>query len=170
MVQVFLALGSNVDDRLRNLREATAAIGRAFDCLRSSRIYETDAMYREDQPAFLNAVVEITTSEGPLELLRTAKRIEAAIGPRSGERYGPRRIDIDIVAYGSLRLRSRIRGETTLEIPHSRLTERRFVLEPFADLAPEFVLPGLGRVRDLLGATKDSRFRVQPLSDALLPL
>lgn len=170
MTQVFLALGSNVEDRLRNLREATAALGRAFDCLRSSRIYETDAMYKEDQPAFFNAVVEVTTLAGPLELLRTVKEIEAEIGPRSSERYGPRSIDIDIAAYGSLRLRSRIRGMTTLEIPHSRLAERRFVLEPFADLAPEFVLPGLGRVRDLLEATKDTRFRVQPLSDALLPL
>lgn len=119
-------------------------------------------MYVEDQPAFVNACGALSTSEGPFQLLTHLKRLELEIGRLQRDRNGPREIDIDLIAYGSLQLRS-----DRLRVPHPRLIERRFVLQPLFDFAPDLVLPGLGIVRELLVATEGQADHVRRLTDEI---
>lgn len=132
-----------------------------------SRVYETAPMYVEDQPSFLNAAASAETDLGPLALLDRLKLAERAVGRGEASRFGPREIDLDLVAYGSIGLRSR-RGERELVLPHPRAAERRFVLAPLADVAPDYVFPGGRSVRDLLEATNAQAEDVTILSDAVL--
>ena len=137
MKTVFLGLGSNVGDREANLREA---IGRLtapdLRVLRTSPVYETEPVGYAAQRWFLNQVVEAETALFPLQLLARVARIERALGRVRTVPNGPRTIDIDILLYG----RSVVRG-ARLEIPHPRMAERRFVLAPLADLAPDLRHP-----------------------------
>lgn len=107
--------------------------------LRASSLYLTAPRYIEDQPAFLNMAVAASTEIAPLELLALAQAIESELGRVREQRYGPRTIDIDIIYYGSL-----IVAAPQLSIPHPLRTERRFVLAPLAEIAPEFVDPVTG--------------------------
>ncbi len=143
MSLAYLGLGSNEGDRLRHLQ---AAVGRlhGHDALRvvaTSPVYETEAHTRspeEEQPPFLNAVLRVAVDWEPEALLHVAQAVERAEGrERSSDRtWAPRPLDIDLLAVDAL-----TRQTDTLTLPHPRLGERRFVLRPWADLAPNFVVP-----------------------------
>jgi len=148
MSLIYLALGTNLGDRLANLRDAIAALAPDVRVLSESTVYETPPWGYTDQPAFLNMVVEAETGLNPRALLETLKKREDELGRVKNFRYGPRHIDLDILFYDNLVL-----DEDALEIPHPRLHERAFVLVPLADLAPEFVHPVLGQdIKALLSA------------------
>jgi 2-amino-4-hydroxy-6-hydroxymethyldihydropteridine diphosphokinase len=148
---VVIGFGSNLGDRNALISQAAEILG--VD--RLSPLYETAPMYVVDQPAFVNAVGIMESQQGPLALLKKLKEVEAEVGRIPRERNGPREIDLDLIAYGRLQLRSIQRGKNHLHIPHPRLIERRFVLQPLNDLDPGFELAGLGKVQHLLAATDD---------------
>ncbi len=143
MSTAYLGLGSNQGDRLRHLKAAVRRLHR-YDPLRvvaASPVYETKAhtlSADEEQPPFLNAVLRVAVDCGPESLLHTAHVVERAEGrSRSSEqRWGPRPLDVDLLAVDALTCQT-----DTLTLPHPRLGERRFVLRPWADLAPNFVVP-----------------------------
>ncbi len=113
---------------------------------RSSSFRETDPVGYLDQPRFLNAAAALETGLEPRALLDRLLEVERELGrTRDGPRFGPRTIDLDLLLYGD-----RVIDEPGLVVPHPRLAERRFVLEPLAELDPDLVVPGLGRVSDLL--------------------
>jgi 2-amino-4-hydroxy-6-hydroxymethyldihydropteridine diphosphokinase len=145
---VYLSLGSNIGDREAHLRTAVDALEAAgVHALRVSPVYETEPVDYLDQEWFLNLVVEAETGLTPMQLLDLIGRIESELGRVREVPKGPRTIDIDILFYG----RDVIRSER-LEIPHPRVAERRFVLAPLADLAPDLRHPVTGRtVREMLG-------------------
>lgn len=148
------------------MQRALDALATSVRWVQASRVYETKPMYMKDQPAFLNAAVLGETDLGPFALLALLKATEASIGRQGAERFGPREIDLDLIAYGSLRLSSR-RGRD-LVLPHPRLAERRFVLAPLADVAADMCLPEMGRVDELLAATKEQAGDVMIVNDAVL--
>jgi len=145
----YIGLGANLGEREKTIEEALRRI-EADDrtsLLRSTVPIETDPVGYEDQPRFLNAAASLATTRSPRELLDLLLEIERDLGRIRGQgpRYGPRTIDLDLLLYGD----ERIDGET-LEVPHPRLHERRFVLEPLAELDPGLVVPGRGPVSALL--------------------
>jgi len=141
MKTVFLGLGTNVGDREENLKAALRWMERAgLRPVRQSSLYETDPMYETEQGLFLNMVVEVQTHAMPRSLLRIVKGIETGIGRKPGPRNGPRLIDIDILLYSRF-----IIDAPQLQIPHPRLTERRFVLEPLLQIAPHLRHPRTGQ-------------------------
>ncbi|HEY1497784.1 MAG TPA: 2-amino-4-hydroxy-6-hydroxymethyldihydropteridine diphosphokinase [Candidatus Solibacter sp.] len=147
MKQVYLSLGSNIGDRDAHLRAAIAALDAGgVHVLRTSPVYETEPVDYRDQAWFLNLVVEAETTLFPVQLLSRIGRIERALGRVRKVPKGPRTIDIDILLYGSAMIKT-----AHLEIPHPRLGERRFVLAPLADLAPDLRHPATHRsVREML--------------------
>jgi 2-amino-4-hydroxy-6-hydroxymethyldihydropteridine diphosphokinase len=145
---VYLALGTNLGDRLANLNTALAALPPIVTGLAGSPVYETPPWGMTDQPAFLNMVVRGKTRLTPPDLLAHLKRLEAELGRLPSIRYGPRLIDMDILFYEDLVL-----DTPELTIPHAQLHERAFVLVPLADLAPGLVHPVFGKtVHQLLEA------------------
>ena len=145
---VLIALGANIGDRAGTLVGAVARLAQWIDGLVPSRLYETAPRYVEDQPVFLNMAVRGRTTLSPHELLDLAMTIEQALGRVRSVRYGPRQIDIDIVYYGALQV-----ATPRLAIPHPLRAERRFVLAPLADIAPDRVDPVTGRsIREMLDA------------------
>ena len=144
---MYLSLGSNLGDRENQLREAIRRLDAAdVHVLRESSIRETEPHDVRDQPWFLNMVVEAETELFPKQLLARIQRIESEMGRRRVVPKGPRTIDIDILFYGNALVKS-----AELEIPHPRIPQRRFVLEPLAELAPDLRHP-LNRltVREML--------------------
>jgi 2-amino-4-hydroxy-6-hydroxymethyldihydropteridine diphosphokinase len=156
-MNVGVALGSNLGDRLANLRQARNAILRLTGVSRpilSSSIYETEPVDCEPGAAkFLNAVLQFDYQGQPVELWRELKRIESKMGrPPQHERNVSRTIDLDLICFGDVETNT---GE--LILPHPRAHERRFVLQPLADVAPELVLPGQTQnVRELLASLGES--------------
>jgi 2-amino-4-hydroxy-6-hydroxymethyldihydropteridine diphosphokinase len=145
---VYLALGSNLGDRLANLRSAVAALPPAVSLLDQSPVYETSPWGLTDQPSFLNMVLKGETALPPVDLLDHLKLLEIRLGRQPAVRWGPRSIDMDILFYADRVLNSR-----GLTLPHPHLQERAFVLVPLADLEPDLVHPVFGRsVRQLLAA------------------
>ncbi len=138
MPTVYLALGSNLGDREKNLHDALVRLSGFVHITRVSSIYETEPWGVRDQPWFLNLVCTGTTKLSPVGLLRRAKKIEIEMGRTEGIRFGPRPIDIDILLYDR-----RIELSPALTIPHPRLHERAFVLVPLAEIAPDLVHPRL---------------------------
>jgi 2-amino-4-hydroxy-6-hydroxymethyldihydropteridine diphosphokinase len=137
--QVFIALGSNLGDRELNLLRGIAELGKipGSRVTALSGFFETEAVEGPEQEDFVNAVVRLETSLSPRQLLTELQRIESEVFRRVRTlRWGPRTIDLDILFYGSLVL-----SGDDLIIPHPRLHERRFVLAPLAEIAPEFVHP-----------------------------
>jgi 2-amino-4-hydroxy-6-hydroxymethyldihydropteridine diphosphokinase len=149
---VYIALGSNVGDRAAMLERAMAAMNSAgIRVSRQSSFYVTEPVDAPGQAWFLNAVVEAETSLLPLQLLHTLLRIERELGRRRITPHGPRTIDLDILFYGSSVIRSK-----ELKVPHPHLSERRFVLVPLAQIAPEFRHPAMHKsVTQLLADTPD---------------
>jgi 2-amino-4-hydroxy-6-hydroxymethyldihydropteridine diphosphokinase len=147
MKTVYLSLGSNLGDRSANLSNAIERLSSDdFRVLRASSVWETEPRDLPDQPWFLNQVVEAETSLFPLQLLQRLHRIERGLGRRRTTPKGPRIIDIDILLFGRAVVQA-----ADLEIPHPRMTERRFVLEPLAELVPDLRHPVTRRtVRELL--------------------
>jgi 2-amino-4-hydroxy-6-hydroxymethyldihydropteridine diphosphokinase len=171
----YIGIGSNLGDREIRLQEALNALGRVFDIKAVSPLYETAPMYVLDQPAFLNGAIKAETDKGPLGVLRELKRIEREVGRLPRDRFGPREIDLDLIAFGSLiyRFRDESPGQQSqaeLTLPHPRLVERRFVLQPLYDIAPDLVLPGLGSVYNLLIETNNQASAVIKTSHALLSI
>ena len=156
MKRVYLSLGSNLGDRAAHLREATEALaGTEVRILRESSIYETEPRDVRNQPWFLNQVIEAETDLFPRQLLARTQKIEREMGRRRGADKGPRVIDIDIVLFGGSKVHT-----PDLEIPHLRMAERRFVLEPLAELSPDLRHPATGRsVREMLETVLDQVVR-----------
>jgi 2-amino-4-hydroxy-6-hydroxymethyldihydropteridine diphosphokinase len=148
MTRVFIGLGSNLGDRQLNLRRALERL-EELGPVRASSFRETDPVGVTDQPKFLNAAAELATELAPRELLERLLAIERDLGrERAAEaRWGPRVIDLDLLVYGNEAI-----DEPGLTVPHPRLADRRFVLEPLYELNEDLTLPDGRRVQDLLGS------------------
>ena len=134
-MRAFLGLGSNMGDRRAHLRGALGAIP---DVVAVSQLYETEPVGGPaDQDPYLNLVVELDTDLGPRGLLDLARRLEDGGGRRRTVRFGPRTLDVDVLLVGDLHV-----AEDDLVVPHPRMWQRRFVVDPLAELAPELVPPG----------------------------
>ena len=145
MTRVFLGLGSNLGDRLDNLRRALRLLeDRGVRVLRSSRVYETDPVGGPPQPDYLNAVVEVETGGTARELLTNCLETERALGRIRKERWGPRLIDIDVLTFGTQEIE-----EPDLRVPHPRMHERGFVLIPLLELDADPALPGRRKAHSL---------------------
>jgi 2-amino-4-hydroxy-6-hydroxymethyldihydropteridine diphosphokinase len=153
---VYIALGSNLGDRAENLRQAREQITAPdLRVLRASSIYETAPRDVTDQPWFLNQVIECETELFPRQLLERLQKIERAIGRKRRIAKGPREIDLDILLFGDAVMKA-----PELEVPHPRLPERRFVLEPLAELVPEKRHPGTRRtMREMLAGVANQVVR-----------
>jgi 2-amino-4-hydroxy-6-hydroxymethyldihydropteridine diphosphokinase len=138
--RAFLSLGSNVGDREKNLRAAISRLDSVGSVFAISGLYETEPVEFKKQPWFLNCVVGLETEMAPRELLDSLLALEKAMGRQRTQMKGPRTIDLDILLYGD-----EVVQEPGLVIPHPALTQRRFVLEPLAEIAPEFEHPVLGK-------------------------
>lgn len=137
---IFLSLGSNLGDKYANLMFALYELSKHphIWIRKKSFIYESKPMYMHDQPNYYNMVVEIDTNLEPLDLLNHIKKIEIKSGRTTSKiKNMPRTLDIDILAIDDLLIRSEV-----LNIPHMHIKERRFVLKPWLDIAPSYILPG----------------------------
>jgi 2-amino-4-hydroxy-6-hydroxymethyldihydropteridine diphosphokinase len=146
--RAYIGLGSNLGDREATLRAAVAALSDEdqIELVAVSSLRETEPVGYLDQPAFLNGVAVVETSLAPAELLRRLLRIEARFGRdrAAAPAGGPRTLDLDLLLYGSAEIH-----EETLQIPHPRLHERAFVLDPLTEVAPGLEVPGQGTVEAL---------------------
>ena len=140
MKTVALALGSNMGDRLGNLRQAVHLLeNQRIRVTTRSDVFETKPVGFENQKRFLNACILAQTDLSPLELLAETQRVETLLGRARDVRWGPRTIDLDIVLFDEM-----VVNEETLVIPHPRMTERAFVLVPLAQICPGRLHPGTG--------------------------
>jgi 2-amino-4-hydroxy-6-hydroxymethyldihydropteridine diphosphokinase len=135
---VYIGLGSNLGDRVSNLREAGQRLSALVRIEDASQLYVAAPLGYVRDDAFINAVIRGTTTLKPLELLEMMQAIERAMGRRSGVQFGPRPIDLDLLFYETVQMESR-----KLTVPHPRIAERAFVLKPLAEIAPEFMHPVL---------------------------
>ena len=147
MHTAYIGIGSNLGERESTIRDALELLGAdpELEVEAVSSIRETDPVGVVDQPRFLNAAARLATDLAPRPLLERLLAVEQQLGRVRNERYGPRTIDLDLLLYGD-----EIVDEPGLRVPHPRLAERRFVLEPLAELDPGLVVPGLGPVQGLL--------------------
>lgn len=151
MSTVYLGLGSNLGDRLPNIKKALRMLESQIDVQNVSSVYETEPWGLKDQPWFLNVVCSGETDLPPHDLLDFVKGIEQRIGRQQTVRYGPRPIDIDILFYND-----RIIQHPELQIPHPRLAERSFVLAPLAEIAPALEHPETRKTaREMLAELED---------------
>ena len=149
MARAFVGIGANLGEPERQIRAALAelAASEGVEVAAVSSLRETDPVGYEDQPRFLNGAAVVETELSPRELLERLLEIERRLGRVRGEgpRFGPRTIDLDLLLYGDETV-----DEPGLTIPHPRLAERRFALEPLAELDPGLEIPGHGPVQALL--------------------
>ena len=141
MTAVYLGLGSNIGNRKENIRQALDQLQTAdLRLLRVSSLYETEPMGFHDQPWFLNQVAEFATELSPLQVLKRIQDVEKTLGRKREIVNGPRTIDIDILLFGDVIMKT-----ADLTIPHPRYRERRFVLEPLLELNPALKDPETGQ-------------------------
>ena len=141
--KTFLALGSNLGKRYKNLQDGIYLLNNHAHIwvTEKSHIYQSEPMYNDAQDDYYNMVLEVETNLNPLDLLDEIKIIESKLGrPMDSLQNMPRIIDIDILAIGDMIVRSNI-----LEVPHPRITERKFVLKPWHDIAPKFIIAGINK-------------------------
>jgi 2-amino-4-hydroxy-6-hydroxymethyldihydropteridine diphosphokinase len=149
MTRSFVGLGANLEDPRGQIERALELLGDedGVEVVAVSTLRETEPVGFEDQPRFLNGAAELETWLAPRELLQRLLEIERRLGRVRGDgpRFGPRTIDLDLLLYGDETI-----DEPGLSVPHPRLHERRFVLEPLADLDPGLVIPGRGPLESVL--------------------
>jgi 2-amino-4-hydroxy-6-hydroxymethyldihydropteridine diphosphokinase len=138
----YIGVGSNLGDRDATIRAAVEALP---GVVAVSKLRETDPVGVTEQPAFLNGAVVLETHLSARELLELLLGVERSLGRERRERWGPRTIDLDLLLYGDEMI-----DEPGLTVPHPRLHERRFALEPLVELDPGLAVPGRGRVKDLI--------------------
>jgi 2-amino-4-hydroxy-6-hydroxymethyldihydropteridine diphosphokinase len=162
---VYLSLGSNLGDRSANLENAISQLGQLGEVLAVSSFYETEPVEVTAQPWFLNCAVKLETEKMPKQLLNGILDLEREMGRRRMQNKGPRNIDIDILLFGSSIVETK-----GLTIPHPALHERRFVLEPLAEIAPEIRHPvfkkTIREMRDALPPGQAVRIAKKPESKA----
>jgi 2-amino-4-hydroxy-6-hydroxymethyldihydropteridine diphosphokinase len=148
-----MSIGSNLGDRVANLEHGVAALGKMeLNLGKVSPLYRTEPVGFQTQPWFINIALALETSLHPMELLERCLEIEHSLGRVRTFRAAPRTMDLDILLFGSL-----VIDRPGLQIPHPRMTERRFVLEPLARIAPDAVHPILGKtIRSLLAVCPDT--------------
>lgn len=156
---VYLSLGSNVGDRAKNLHAAIAALAEVgVRVIRVSSFYETEPVDLREQPWFLNCVVEGVTEVSAVALLKEMRKIEALMGSKKLVAKGPRLMDLDILLYGEETI-----ATPELQVPHPRMTGRRFVLVPLAEIAPKLKHPAWTKAVSELAAETADRSEVRKL-------
>lgn len=149
-MRAYVGVGANLGDREATIREAVRLLG--DDVVAVSQLRETEPWGYADQPAFLNGAILLETDLEPRAVLDRLLAVERELGrTRDGPRYGPRTIDLDLLLYGD-----RVLDEPGLTVPHPRLHERAFALEPLLDLDPALEIPGRGRVSALLAGLQSA--------------
>jgi len=151
---VYVGLGSNLDDPLEHVRTAFAQLAGIEDTrlVARSRLYQSAPLGPPDQPDYVNAVAGLLTRRTPAALLEALQAIELLHHrDRSGPKWGPRTLDLDLLLYADLES-----TDSSLVIPHPHLHERAFVLVPLAEISPDLLIPGRGKVRDLLAVVDSS--------------
>jgi len=149
-VRAYIGLGANLGDRETTIERAVRLLDDVdgVEVVAVSTLRETEPWGPVEQPPYLNGAAAVETALAPRALLEVLLDVERRLGRvRDGERYGPRTIDLDLLLFGDLEL-----DETGLTLPHPRLHERRFALEPLAELAPAAVVPGRGTATQLLAS------------------
>jgi len=164
-MRVYLSLGSNLGDRLANLEAALKQLSahERIQWMARSGCYETSPVGSLDQPVFLNMAAEIETDLEPLELLNVAKEIEAGLGRTETYRWGPRRVDIDLILCGQAVIESE-----RLTVPHPEFRRRAFVLQPLAEIAPQAVDPVTKKTVAELAASTAAEGQVRRLQDRVV--
>ncbi len=163
MPRAYLSIGANLGDATENCLRATDALNRHVACrvLKRSRLYRTEPVGKLDQPDFINLAVEIECAMEPIELLALCQAIELDLGRKEGSRWGPRAIDLDL-----LLMDGREMDLPELTLPHPRMCERRFVLAPLAEIAPELRHPSAGKtIGELLHGLEAGGGRVEILNE-----
>ncbi len=147
-MRAFIGLGSNLEDPITQVKEAIALLDETngIERIASSSLYASPPMGPQDQPDYINAVVEIETLMSPIAVLNALQSIENCQGRVRERRWGPRTLDLDLLAYGDV-----IMHDECLQIPHPGIAERAFVLVPWAEIAADFEIVELGKV-DVLAA------------------
>ena len=147
MTNAFVGIGSNLGDREATLRRAVELLAaeEGIEVVAVSELRETEPVGPVEQGPFVNGAVRLATELPPHELLERLLAIEQRLGRVRKERFGPRTIDLDLLVYGE-----QVIDEPGLTIPHPRLHERRFALDPLAELAPDLAIPGKGSISALL--------------------
>jgi len=157
--EAYIAVGSNMGDRLNNCQDGINELIKKTESefIEQSNFYQTQPMYVEDQNWFINGVFSIKTKLEPHDLFQWAKKIEIQFGrDTTAKRYGPRVLDLDILIMDKLKINTQL-----LNIPHPRLHERRFVLQPFCDIAPDLIHPVLQKsIKELLDDLDDEDQKV----------
>ena len=157
---VYLSLGSNLGDRQANLRNAIGRLLELGDVLEVSSYYETEPVNFTDQPWFLNCAVAVRTDLQPRDFLSGIQAIEKSLGRQRTQPKGPRTIDIDILLFGRQTILT-----PHLQVPHPSMAERRFVLEPLTEIAPQVMHPKLKKtIRQLRNALPKSAGEVKKLA------
>jgi 2-amino-4-hydroxy-6-hydroxymethyldihydropteridine diphosphokinase len=158
--RVAFGLGSNLGNRLEHLQSAVTHIldRPTVAPVKASKVYETDPVGGPDQPDFLNAVLVVDTTITVAGLLNLAHDCEAAAGRIRSDRWGPRTLDVDVLAVAGV-----LSNDPALILPHPRIAEREFVLRPWADADPSFLVVGTDTVQDLLARVEPGGVRVTDL-------
>ncbi len=171
MNTLYLSMGSNLGDSVQNLQNGILLIEKRLgEVTNVSSIYRTAPMYHENQPAFLNCALELKTQSKLQEVLKTCKQIEKAIGRQQTIKYGPRELDIDIICAIDQHNEPIELNTSTLQIPHPKSTERRFVLEPLAEINPKLLLKNDQSVMHFLSQPQIQNQQCEKLDYAILSI